>query len=542
MLTFVSIGIGFYGLLLSTSGVGQYGLLSSLSKPLLASVALVLLGFGVELNRKSPSVVVMITQVAYLLCCLWIFPIIILGGLMFPAGGHDLLFYTESASIVNTGHLNQAAFNYQSWPLTYVLFAMVKELVPSMTYLQVYQTAPVLINVFICILSYKFFSSYLKGNRALSLAGVILLQMVNFGEQFTTVSPFTFGAIELYFVMLLILAQSAVANSFSKRWFVIYLIMIVASSATHPFYALEILFGTAGLALLLAIERQIPAQSLLMYLVVGFYSIVGWAVFPGAALFGSSVPAIYNSLVNLGRLVAPTVASLSTATPAHILVNQFKLGIASVIVASAIPAVAIGLAKRDKSILRVVAFGVGVLLTALVAGNLEGASYNVYLFSSILPLLLILDFLSFTKISPKGLKLALLFGLILMTPISFLVLDGNLVSEAPTGSAIQIADYFSSHASATIPSPEIATDTYIGFYGPNLDVLNPHLTFVALAPPVAGLLHAGYLVLGSESLQIAEFTYQNTTFVQMASMSAEEDSHFSQVYSSNYFTLYTKHS
>lgn len=521
--------------------IGSLGFFSSLTSVYIIGFASCLVAIVVA-SCTGASRGVFAIQILIMESYLWILPLVMMPGLRFPASGHDLFFYSTTASISLTGHLNPATYVYQSWPLPYIFAAIMKIFLPSVSYLQMYYVTPSMMNLLVALLVYCFFGAYLsEPYRRMAVIGVALFELYNYTEQFTTVSPFSFASMLFYAFTLTMLISWARGGATSMRQFVIFLVFLASISASHPVIAIEMVLATAAVYFGYAIRHKSGLGISLSYFVIGAMMVALWTIYAGASLFDTYATSVLSTLFNLvSGVLAPPVSALGVAASSHLLVDHAKLVVLAFIVGAAIPSLVLQVKKRNPQVMLLLYFLVGIGLSAIVVGGAEGSSFYILLLCAALPVLILLDIMSVSK-APRSVGIVILLLVMVVSPLaSTLVLYGNVGAESVSQPTIIGSNYYSNYL--RVPG---ASNYYtltelplIGYYGPNLDTIIPFSNPGLWNPAGFQNPTTQFVVLGSDAATISRYQYGNTTQVTESASGLDSNSNWLVLYSSSYIIIY----
>lgn len=547
LLIFSSCGLVMASLTKSPLSIGPLGVLEAFSPLFYLGFGVLLVGFSLQFVNPEPSKALVGIQVILAEVYLWLVPPLVLPGLVLPASAHDLFFYTDFFSIVQTGHLNSAVYVYQSFPGPYILTAIVKELLSPASFLMLAKTAALGLNLIASLFLFVFLRSQLGSQNILYPAmGVLLFQMFNFTEQLTTLTPFAAGTLYFYFYVFVMAALVARRVNVLRPTRIAIPLMVVAAalSITHPLIGIE---AQAAVSVLLVYEirfarlRLTPVVPLLL---LPFLLIGGVSLFLASQQFLSgNLPTIIGSVSNfLGGFFGGTLQSYQSTSASHVLVNNAKLAVFLSMIGLAAPSFIGSLVKRSPQGLRLLAVAIAITIATFFVAGAGGTNFNVYYIAAILPVVVILDLNTLSSFPRRGLVVAALVILAASTPVSYLVIYGNVVAEVPSQPSLSASVFYSEYASPTglTNSHTITGLQYIGYYGPNLETILPYTYPEEGTLQSIGTLNAQFVALGEGAVYIAKFTFGNSTLVEASMSRLQGSSSWVPFYSSDGVMLYAK--
>lgn len=556
VLTLAALSLALGGVFTANPSVDSTEVLAGLSAYYYLGFFCVVLGFSLQIARTRYSVVVLVFQTLLVEVYLWGLPIIFGGGLMFPAGGHDLGFYAETASILSTGHLDPSVYLYQTFPGEFLLFALLKSLVPITGYLQFYQLAPLAMNLFVSLVVFIFLRSHLGSKYTTYVfLGVILFELLNFSELFTTITPFAIGSLLFYGAVFPFLAMH-VAKGFitSRRHTVVSFLFVASLSVTHPLFALEAASAISAIHFYEYLKTGTQLNSFLLFISGSLITIGAWAVFYGGSpAFWAPTFQSWSNLVF--SLFGSSVQALSQPSAAYLFVIRLKLLILVALFAGALPALVSGIRSKECSIQRVFWMLIGLAAVAIFGAAAQGPTYDVYLVGMVLPAFVLLDILTLRRLPLRVFKVATIIILALSLSVGFVSIYGNVPTEGISTSGIVASVFMSEFLTPTsIDNFHTYVGTYLGYYGPNLASVYP---FVSRTSPEGQLVSVANMnlankssidaaspqmvILGSFASDTVNYAIGNSTLVPRLTTELSSDSRWQIVYSSHMTTIFSKH-
>ena len=539
--------IGLWG---SDNALGYLGLLDSLSPLVVIGLCLCVLSLVLQEVSTTSSNVVMLLQLMLINAYIWTIPAVLFSGLTLPAGGVSFLFYSNTAAIGQTGHIAPSTYQYQSWPLQYIFLLEIK-VMSSLGYLQLFQLAAFLENAVVSILLLIFFRVWLeKGREQFAFIGVAFFQLFSFDTPLTAFSPYSFGYI-LFYAALAFFFWSFSSFTFtrSKKSSVTVFILLCALAVTHP----EVAFVLLVAILLARVGASVRTRqfSLERYdiVILGALVTTAWFIYGAVAyVSGGNLSSYFSQAFNFLAEVLPTVhTSLGTASPGHLLVNQIRLALILVLAVGSIPVILKGVFERQTTYIVLLSFVLGIGFSFLIVGNIQGPGYLYRLLAYVLPIVVLGDFVGLTFLSRRKMFSALIIISLLAVPICYITTYGGIQSDYVPTTVIQTATYYSQFVPNHSHYDIFATQAVVGFYGNNLESINPYTTYdsgiVFIADYNVTLLPASdfkIVLLGQDAVQQLSYLSGNLTAVGNAVALLDMSHQHDLVYSSIADSLYLR--
>ncbi len=542
-LTMVSVPVLIIGAELSSNTIGEYGLISNLSYVYIAGLVCCLASLGLESISSSPSETIMWLDLLITVAYLWIGPILIFPGLPMPAEGHDLQYYSTTASITSSGHLNPQAYIYQSWPGAYLFFAIVKMIFFPLSYVQLYRLVPLVYNLLVLIVTFCFSRSFVgRKHVAIPFIAAGFMELFNFSTTLTSVSPFSFPFVIFYAAVFLIFSLKLEGASL-KRLSIISFIFFISLSTIHPEIAFVAIVAIFSMSVPAIIKREISIWNALQLPILGLLFDGCWtliAALPFLNNFGPST--IFGSLFHITTsLVSGSVERFAGISSAYSFIDSIRLVLFLVLVSGMFPVLIMRSFMRHRSYLMLLSMILFIGIAFVVVGNAQGQSYPVRVFAYLLPIIVVMDVISIFQLPRKIVMPALILALIISGPVSLTVLYGDLGADYVPPASIQSSVFFSSHVSLSKFSqpPVILTDQLIGDYGYNLSTIYP-FSYPAWVQSALGSNAFQFIALGHLSINIESFLIPNgSTIISNAMDNLSINPNYDTVYSSGVVVLYS---
>jgi hypothetical protein len=522
-------------LIISSRNITIYGLIGSLSPLYFLAVMILISAFLMTLKSNVSMKWIQICQIVLFEMYLWAIPAFYYAGLRFPASAHDLFFYSDIASVMNKGHLEPNVYQYQGWPLPYILVAVVWRFLGPVPYLVISKVTPLLMNLFVSLTVFNLLKSYLGSeNSQLAGIGVIVFQLFNYTEQFTTIAPFAISYVLYYACTFYLLAQLIKVEKarFAYKEILIFMLFILALSFAHPVIDAILVFG---LTFIFLSGRFISKKFVLPLFTLSVFSLIAWSLFfPSLEFVRHTLQFFLSEPAKiLSSFLGGTVSSFEGTSGEHLFVNETRIVVLFMFVVTALPAVLSGFRVRDRIFLLTL-FCIGTLLASLTIGSLQGGNINVYWLASIFPILILFDMVTLLRIRKVKLMPLLLIVLVISVPASFLVLYGNIATESVPQPTLFLSQFFSEYDNL-IPNPGSQTLLafgLVGYYGPNLGTLSPYL--YSEAAPYVSLAHLteSFVEIGPSDGLAYLYQYGNDSIIESTWSILVNLSSYNLVYSS----------
>lgn len=541
-----SVPVAIEGLLSAKPVIGPYGLISGLPLEFLIGSAMTAAAISIEALSRKPSSFVLVSEIALFIAWVWLGPELIFQGLPFPAAGHDLSFYPESAAIIQTGHIDPAKYIYQSWPGEFIFFSVATKMVGSTNYIQIFRVIPYLENLAISLFIFVFAKSITKvhGIQVATLA-VLMFEALNYTEVLTTATPFAFGYVLYYCAVYLLLAGINSGSLVRKSPIVILIIILSALAISHPEIELVTSFAVGSITLFTIFFMKKTWADLWRLMAISSFALVGWTIFSGASYFSAFGGAsIFASLFQFPEAIVSGSVGRFAGSNSYIILDEFKLAVVLILSSGALIVIAKGFKDRDRKLIPLAFVAVAVGAAFIPIGNLQGNVYTIRVFAYLLPALAAataagvfkLEF----KLGKRATKLVVFAIIILLSSSSFVLIYSNLAVDNVSSSSIESAWYFGQYAK--IPTEgqySIAEVQFVGSYGPSLSLLSPYTTS-AISIDILKSNAFAFVVLGSDTKLALLFGGWNATELATTTNEIMTNHQYNLVYSTGSDSLLQK--
>lgn len=545
-LIIISIIIGALNVFLFPARIGIYGLISGLNWSYLLGFVLTLLALGIESTTRNPRKSLLWLLIILSELYLWVLPELTASGLIMPAANHDVLFFPDTSSIVAYGHITPQQLVYQSWPSAYIFAAMLKLVLPSISYVQLFNLVPILENIIVSLLLYCFLIRYLdQSYSSLAFIGVALFELFNFTESLTSISPFSLPYLLFYVCSLIFLILVKEKSLSSRSLFPIIVLFFVSLSIMHPEIALVAVFCVTAVFIPDVIRHRISVQRVVSLFLIGLVLISGWALYAGTFyLENRGLANILNLLFNVFSSLGQTATSGLVGTSGeHLLLDIVRYVILLPMAAIGVLALTKGLLKRDINYFRILCYICGIAIAAIIAGDVQTRDYPVRVFAYLLPILVFLDLSIVSMSGKKFLSYFIILLLAISAPISIIAVYGNAASESVPSSSLQASTFYDTYGTilhSNAPNT-ILEGQYVGSYGNKLGLLNPSSSAEILfgfGVSLPSQFTTDYVVLGQFTAAYYYFVTGNASAVNSAASNLDSSNSYNLVYSSNSMDVY----
>ncbi len=537
----------------------NFGMISTLPVSYLIGIGILAIALVTQNYMKIDSNLFRWIQVILLELYLWYFPSLMYPVLPFPGSNHDFLFYPNWLEIAANGHLQFGLFFGQGFPGPYVLMASFTTVLNITNYNTVFQITPLLLNLIVSLFLYVFFRSILGPVRVgIAFICIAIFECLNFTGVLSVYTFFSMGYVYFYFALAMFSLFGffgSASRRLSRSGLVIMLTLFGALSITHPEIPLVLLgmffiidFGLS------AYTKTLESFRNSIYLVVSLGIIVLSWIFTGGfvllASYGSGLrEALFSPFASF--IFQGVNLPLSNGSQAHILTSYIKVAVVIATTLLAVPSLLFNVVKRDNVHIRIFLGCLGIGLSALLLGNIQGFAYLPRVFAYLLPFfaLLIVGTLSRNK---KIFFPTVLILLLVISPMFFVTNYSDISGDVIPPNVMAAANYFS-HNAPPLQNPgalEIYEFQIIGYYGSNPNTMSPYYNVVFpenqpyqfnasnLFSP-ASLGSSSYFVLGSNTAQQVAFYYGNSSRAYEVEKLALADSSYAEIYTNPSVMLFS---